>query len=190
MYDDFFLVVIFVLFVVPWISGYFTVKAHWDCKSVSTFHLLLHTVFFCGNLIWCGFQWCLDVISMCRYGDNSFCCGYHLSTSQFYQFRPCYCMFLWWWHLLLVLSTISFFRMLWCHQWFCSLWYIVSDYNITLGCKKCLSYTLPLKYIWQITKRVSSYCLSCSLSLIFLQNIHRHQWSNSWVLRLTTHPWL
>ena len=54
MCDEFFLVVLFVLFVVPWFSGYFSGKEHWDYRNISTFHFLLHTIFCLWelNLMW------------------------------------------------------------------------------------------------------------------------------------------
>ena len=54
MYDNFFLVVLFVLFVVSWISGYFTGKSRWYCQNVLTFHFPLHTIFCLRkmNLMW------------------------------------------------------------------------------------------------------------------------------------------
>ena len=84
MYENFFLVLLFVLFVVPWLAEYFTGKAHWYGQNVVTLHFLLHTIFFVetefdvdSNDVLKSFQ-CVGMM------PSISVFGYHHSTAQFF----------------------------------------------------------------------------------------------------------
>ena len=88
MYENFFIFVLVVLFLVPWIAWYFTGKVHSDCQNVSTFHFLLHTIFCLWklNLMW------TRMLSSCHFNVWVWCKVLLLRvTSQYCRTLSCYC---------------------------------------------------------------------------------------------------